>query len=176
MLPCVWCCVNWRMDSSLQFNDGIALCRFHLTRGIKGAEDLLPTAYLYTPACSWVQRTNCCLLAILPRADTDELGSSPTQTEPSELSWEPQSQRWLLLLLLTKARSRAVNRESTVASSEGGQDSEKMLWLNLWQRWILQFEVWQNKESIEKSSPTLFFPIYCPGIALWLLKQGTPQN
>lgn len=76
-----------------------------------------------------MQRTNCCLLAILPRADTDELGSSPTQTEPSELSWEPQSQRWLLLL--TKARSRAANRESTVASSEGGQDSEKMVWFNL---------------------------------------------
>lgn len=85
MLPCVWRCMNQRMDSSLQFNDGIVLRHFHLWH--EGAENLLPTAYLYTPACYWAQRTNCCLLAILPSADADELGNRFLGSSPMQMDW-----------------------------------------------------------------------------------------
>lgn len=55
MLPCVWCCMNWRTDGSSQPNDGAVLCYLHLSGGVRGQRTAFPP-HILTPLLATERR------------------------------------------------------------------------------------------------------------------------
>lgn len=157
MLPCVWRCMNQRMDSSLQFNGAIVLRHFHLWH--EGAEDLLPTAYLYTPACNWAQRTNCCLLAILPSADADELVNCFLGSSPMQMDWFSRA----------KPAHSLEPRVADKAEQQRAPQHPQLLGSTKQKGFAsIHDQVGLCCSEYDRTKKTkiflYFFPIYCPGI------------
>ena len=147
MLPCVWCCMNPRMDSSLQSNDGILLCHLHLFGGVRGQKTAFPL-HIFAPlfaterrgpsaACSlfcpglmpmaWAMASR----APVPCKAARESSASP---EPSAAADEGQEQ----------SRDRRGHCSVRLFSSQAETRKKKILCSNPWPRWTVQFKIWQN--------------------------------
>lgn len=144
MLPCVWCCMNQRMDSSSQSNDGVVLCHLHLLGGIRGQKTGFPL-HIFTPLFATECRgpsAACSLFcpglmfmswAIVSQAPVPckPVHHSCTSPEPSAAADQGQE------------HSREQRGYCTAALfSSQAELRENMFSFNPWQRWIAQFKIW----------------------------------